>query len=259
MTRLDDQSSPDPWLHEKSEKEKMKEEIREKVMDEIKDKKRKRRIIGCSLIFMAVCLLFGFIGTGVAKSGLYEVPVLSKFFSSKATPQKLIVLTPEELRDSEIDITQKLKNQVEPKIEPGATGQKVAVSLKFTEREMTAFLKSLESSGESPLRNSQVVVTPDEIEVFGELYTPNKTYLTVSFRPEIWENELTISLKKFKIGSLSLPVSWGNFLANKFLESQMKSSEEAIRKIGKLEKISLGAGELSIDGLVDVLILMQQK
>lgn len=259
MTRLDDQSSPDPWLREKSEKEKMKEEIREKVMDEMKGKKRKKRIACCSLVFVAALLLFGLAGASLAKSGLWKVPVLSKIFSSKAAPQKLIVLSPEESQDSEIDITQKLKSQVEPKIEPGATGQKVSVSLKFTERELTAFLRSLESSGESPLRNSQIVVTPDEIEIFGELYAPNKTYLTVSFRPEISDSELKITLKKFRIGSLNLPVSWGSFLADKFLKSQMKSAEEAIRKIGKLEKISLGAGELSVDGLVDVLILMQQK
>jgi len=258
MTRLDDPSSFDPWLREKSEKEKMKEEIRTGVMDEMKKKKRKKTIACCSLGVIAVLLFLGLIFSLVAKSGLLEIPVFSKIFTKTASPQKVVNVTPEEIKSFETDIAEKLKTQVEPKIEPGATGQKVEVSLKFTEKELTAFLRSLESSEESPLRNAQAVITPEKIEIFGEITAPNKTYLTLAFRPEIKDNELKITLKKIKLGTLSLPTSWGNFLAEKFLNKELQSTQNAIRKVGKLESISLGQGELTAHGLVDVLIFTEQ-
>jgi hypothetical protein len=258
MPRLDDQPSFDPWLREKSEKEKMKEEIRAGVMGEMKKKKRKKTIACCSLGVIAALLFFGAIFSLVAKSGLFEIPVFSKIFTKTAAPQRVVSVTNEEIENFETGISEKLKTQVEPKIEPGATGQKVEVSLKFTEKELTGFLRSIESSNESPFRNSQVVVTPEEIEIFGEITAPNKTYLTVAFRPEIKDNELEITLKKIRLGTLSLPTSWGNFLVGKFLDKELQSAQNAIRKVGRLESISLGQGELTARGLVDVLIFTEQ-
>ena len=42
MTRLNDQSSSDPWIQEKDKEEKLKKEIREEVIKDLKRKKRKK-------------------------------------------------------------------------------------------------------------------------------------------------------------------------------------------------------------------------
>ncbi len=259
MSRLDEQPSYDPWLREKSEKEKMKEEIRAGVMSEMKNKKKNKKIACCSLIFAAVFLFLSLTAVGIAKSGVLEIPVFSKIFTKKSTPERIVNVTPGEAKSFESDIAQKLKAQVEPKIEPGATGQKVDVTLVFTEKELTAFLRSLELSENSPLKNSQAVVTPEGIEVFGEVNMPNQTYLTIFFKPEVADGGLKITLKKIKLGTLSLPASWGNFLAQKFLSREIQDAEGAIRKIGELKSLSMSNGELTADGLVDVLVFTQQN
>lgn len=258
MASFDESPSFDPWLQQKSKEDKMKEEIRAGVMEEMDRKKKKKRVACCSLIAAAVILFLCLLAAGTAKSGIIDVPVFSKIFSKKPSPQRIVEVTPEEVKNFETDITQKLKEQVEPKVEPGKTGQKVDVSLKFTEKELTAFLRSLELTDDLPLKHAQAVITPDAIEIFGEISAPSQTYLTLSFKPNLIDNSLQITLKKIKIGTMPLPTAWGNFLAEKFLSPQIQNAQDSIRKVGELESISLAQGELTVRGLVDVLIFTQQ-
>lgn len=257
MSRIDDPGSFDPWLKEKSEKEKLKEEVRAGVMKEIKQRKR-NKTLACSLIIVVLIILISsLIAAALAKSGLVEVPLFSKIFSNRAVPQKVVTLTPEELKNFETDITEKLKTQVKPQIKPGATEQQVDVTLEFTEKELTAIAKSLETSGNSPLKNSQVSVTPEAIEIFGEIDNLRSTTIAVAFRPEITDSELKINLEKVTLGTLSLPMFWGEFFAEKYLNQQIDAAGENIRKMGQLKEITLEDGKLKVRGLVDVLVLMQ--
>lgn len=257
MTRLNE-TSPDPWLEQKSKEEKLKEEIREEVITEMKRKKRRKTLTCCFLELLSVVLVLSLIATAVAKTGLVKVPLFSKIFYKTSAPQKVVTVTSEEIKNFETDITEKLKSQVKSQIKPGAPSQKVEVNFEFTEKELTSFLKNLEAQKTSPLGNAQVSVTKEAIEIFGEMEEPSKTSLTVAFKPEIKDDKLIIVLKKIKLGALPLPSSLGNFLVDKFLSSQLRAAGEAISKTGKLESIALEEGKIVLKGLVDVIVFTQE-
>jgi hypothetical protein len=257
MTRLDE-NSPDPWLPEKSKEEKLKEEIREEVVKELKSKKRKKALTCCALEFILVLLILSLLAAAIAKTGLVVIPGFSKIFYKTPSPQKIVSITPEEIKNFEVDLTQKLKNQVESQIQPGVAGQKIEVTLEFTEKELTAFLRALENQGTSPLKNSQISITQESIEIFGEIETPSKTFLTVAMKPDILNDKLKITLQKIKIGTLPIPLAFGNFIIDKFLNNQLRAAEESIGKAGKLESIILEDGKVVLRGLVDVLVFTQE-
>lgn len=257
MTRLDE-NSPDPWLQEKSKEAKMKEEIREEVIKELKRKKRRKTLTCCMLELFLVILVFSLIATAIAKTGFFKIPIFSKLFYKTPSPQKIINITPEEIKNFEIDLTKKLKSQVESQIQPGVSGQKIEVALEFTEKELTAFLRTLEMQGTSPIKNAQVAITNETIEIFGEITEPSKTFLTVALKPSVENDKLKITLQKTKIGALSIPPSLGNFIIDKFLSSQLQAVEEAIGKAGKLESINFKDGKVILHGLIDILVFTQE-
>ena len=246
--------SSGPWIREKSEKEKLKEEIRGELIAETKRKKRKKIFACCLLELAAIIFIFGGATIAIAKTGVVTIPLFSKIFYQPPTPQRIVTVTPEETNTFEKEITGKFEQQVKSQIKPGVTGQKIEVNFELTEKDLTAFLKSAELSSGSPLRNVQASVTPEAIEIFGQLEELNRTFLTVALKPEVSENNLKIKITKIRLGTLSLPAVLGNFLVEKFLDNQIKSAEDALAKIGKLENIILSDGKVTIRGIVDVLV-----
>lgn len=259
MARLDESTSFDPWLEEKSKEEKMREEIREEVVSNVKRRKRKKFLTCCLLIVLAVIFVLVSAAVALAKTGLVDVPVFSKIFYKTPAPQRVVTVTPEEIANFNLNATKKLENEVKPRISPGVTGQKIEVSLEFTEKELTAFLRSLETNGESPLLNSQISITPESLEIFGEINKSTKTYITIGLKPEIQDGNLKITIQKIRIGTLPIPAVFGNFLVEKFLSEQLRKTEEAISKVGELKSVVLGEGKITLMGLVDVLVFSQQN
>ncbi len=257
MTRLDEPTSSDPWIKEKDEKEKLKEEIREEVVGKIKKKKRKKFFTCCLLELLFLILILGLVTTAIAKTGLVDVPVFSKIFYKLPVPQRVVTVTPEEIKNFSADVTKKLEQEVASQIKPGVTGQKVEISLEFTEKELTALLQNLTTNGDSPFKNSQISVTPEGLEIFGEINEPKKTYLTVNLKPEIRDGDLKIKIKKIKIGTLPLPAIFGNFLVEKFLNAQLNEIRDEIGKAGELKNISLDEGKITLRGLADILVFTE--
>jgi len=260
MTRLDEQTSPDPWLREKSEKEKLKEEIRDGVLKEMQRKKRGKILTCCILVLLLTIFFSSLIAAAIAKTGLVDVPIFSKILSKTPAPRRIVTVTPGETENFETAVTQKLKSQVEPRIKPNGTGQKIPVRLEFTEKELTLFLKDIEAQQEEPfMKNAQITVAEDAIEIFGEMQQPKKIFLTLGLRPELKNGDLTVALTKIKLGTLSLPVSLSNFWVNKFLNDKLKTVGETISKVGKIENISLEDGKIVLQGLVDILVFTKNQ
>lgn len=256
MTRLDAPQSG-PWIEEKDEKEKLKEEIREEVVAGMKKKRHKKFLTCCLLELLFVLLILVLIATAVAKTGLVEIPVFSKIFSKVSSPQRVVTITPEEIKNFDTDITKKLEQEVKSAIVPGRTDQEVEISLEFTEKELTVLLQTLGSNGNLPLLNPQISITPEGLEIFGEISEPKKMYLTINIKPEIRDNNLEIKIKKIKIGTLSLPAIFGNFLVERILKTQLDEVRDEISKIGKLENINLEDGKITLRGLVDILVFTE--
>lgn len=259
MTRIEEQPSFDPWLKKKSEQEKLKEEIRTEILKEMKKKKRRKFLTCCFLELTTILVLLSLVLIVLAKTGLVQIPFFSKFFFKKSIPQRIVTVTQDEIANFEANFTEKLKQQVMLKVQPGITGQKVEVNLELTENDLTAFIKNLEMNNKLPLKNSQASVTPEAIEIFGEIIEPQETSLIIAIKPELQDNNLKINFKKIKLGNLSIPIYFGSSLMNKFLTQQLREIEEAISRVGKLENISLTNKKIILKGQVDVLVFTQNQ
>jgi hypothetical protein len=244
------------WLPEKSEKEKLKEEIRGEVIKELKKKKR-RRTLGCCLIEILSLLIVLFLGvTALAETGLFKIPFFSNFYTPPQ-PIREVVLG-EEVKEIDRIIEQKIKKQIEEKMKPGITDQEIEIELIFSENELTAFLEKSIKSGLIPLEFAQIAITPREAEFFGKLKEPLKAILTVRVKPEFKDNQLTLKFTKFKLGNLPLPAFVGNFLFEKFMNEQLNWLLKTIAK-GKIKNIELENEKLKIREVVNVMILYQQS
>jgi uncharacterized protein YpmS len=258
MSRQDqDLSSSDPWQREKNEKEKLKEELREEVLKEIKRKKR-RKTLSCCLLELSALLLILFLGfAAVAKAGLVEIPFFSKVFYKPPEPSRIVTVLPGEIKNLEKIFEDKIKTQVEEKMIPGKETQKVDVELEFTEKELTAAMLDGINSGFLPFSTAQIAVTSKEIEIFGQL-SGSKIFFTISFKPEIENDQLVIKLTKFKLGNLPLPSSLANLLVEKILKDKMQQINEFVGKGGKLQEIRLEEGKVIIRGTIDIMIFLQK-
>jgi len=249
--------SPDPWIEKVDQKEKLKEEIRGEVVSEMKKKKHKKFFTCCLLELIIVILILGGITAMVAKTGLVEIPVFSKLFYSAPSPEKIVSTNSAEGKNFEDILGQKLEQQIESGKKSETDSQKVEVALEFTEEELTGFLKDMEAAENYPFSDSQVSISADGIEIFGQLKELNKTFLTVVLKPEVTDNNLKISFTKIKVGNLSLPDALGNFLVDSLLKDQIKSAQETISQNGKLESIDFSDGKIVFRGLVDPSALIE--
>ncbi len=247
MTRIEDPSS-DPWIKEIDEKEKLKDEIRGEVIKEIKNKKRKKFFTCCFFELLFTILILGGLAAAVAKTGVITIPVFSKLFYDKPAPQRIVSINPGETKSFEEKIAEKIGQL---KFKTPAAGENPEVALEFTEEELTGFIKSMEAAENSPFTDSQVSVSPEGIEIFGELKDLNRAFLTIALKPEVINNNFKISFQKIKLGNLSLPASLGNFLADKLLKDQIDSAEKSVAEFGKLESIELFDGKIIFRGQLD--------
>ncbi|MFA5413785.1 MAG: hypothetical protein WC348_04620 [Patescibacteria group bacterium] len=245
MSLTTNQSSS-PWIQKVDEKEKLKDEIRGEVISEMKNKKRRKFFTCCFLKLLIVVLILGGITAVIAKTGLVDIPVFSKLFYKTPSPERMVSVNPDEEKKFEDVLAQKLEEQIGSKAE----GQQ-EVALEFNEEELTSFIKSLESTNDYPFTNAQVSVTPEAIEIFGQLKDLNQTFLTVALKPEITDGNLKITFEKIKIGNLSLPAVLGNLLVNRLLKDQISSAEDVISKNGTLESIDLLDGKIIFHGEIN--------
>ncbi|MBU1146598.1 hypothetical protein KKD80_03575 [Patescibacteria group bacterium] len=243
----------DPWIEKVDQEKKLKDEIREEVISEIKEKKRKKLFTCCLLELLFVILVLGGIVTAIAKTGLIDIPVFSKLFYEAPTPDREVSTTPGEEKKFEDILAEKIKQQIKVG-EKSDTGQ-LNIALNFTEEELTGFLKAAEINEDYPFSNSQISISSDGVEIFGQLKEFNQTFLTATLKPEVVGEELKISFTKISIGNLSLPPAIGNFFINKFLKDQLDSIKELISKNGKLENIELSPGKLIFYGTLSAATL----
>ncbi len=239
----------DPWMEKVDEKEKLKRELREEVVSEIKKKKRGKFFGCCFLKFFIIVLILAASIALLAKTGLFDIPVFSKIFYQAPAPEREVAANTAEEKSFENLLAQKLDQELRSGKNLAAGGE-IPVTLEFTEEELTGFLKTAETGEDYPFTEAQISITPQAIEIFGQLKEFNQTFLTVALRPEIKNGELEIIFQKIRIGNLSLPPAIGNFLTDKLLKDQLDSVKKLISENGNLENIELTEGKIIFQGEV---------
>ena len=133
--------------------------------DELEASKRKKsclsfRNCGCALfVFVFICFLAG--AALFAASGLARVPVFSDLFYR--TPQPTRFVEPV----GSLSFNKFIQDQIKlSQVIPDAAG---AVSVAITEGQITSMLQSPGADGKVFLKQGQISIDPDSMEIFGQL------------------------------------------------------------------------------------------
>lgn len=233
-------------------KELLRREIKQEVKkeffrSELKGKFRKFfKKIGCLLFVLLVLAGLATVGAAAAaKTGLWEIPVISKMFYEQPKPVREVAVN-----KSVVQIVADLGWRA---AEEMLSSQSPKLVIPLTEEELTALAR--ESFASSSLLRSrinvdtlQLAVNPGEIEFFSQLFWPRQTHLTVGFVPLIEEGKIEVELTRWHLGSLKMPLSMGNWILNKFLTSRFDQMMSSILQKVKVEEISLSQGEIIFKG-----------
>jgi len=250
MSRIDDDDSRSPWLTVKDEREKLKDEIRHELVLEEKSKKRKKLLLSCGAELLFVLVILGFLATGIAKTGLVDIPIFTKIFYHLPVPQKIVSILPSE--NPQIDFEKKLEEQTLKQIKQNNDADTLEFDIAIGEKELTSLLK--EKLVFDP-KDSQISIVAKQVELFGKINSSKKIYLTFGFLPKIDGNKIKIETTNLKIGTLPLPRFIGNIIVKIVLNNQINIINETIGKAGTIKSIDLfDNGELKIKSAVDAVM-----
>lgn len=202
---------------------------------------RFRLRLTCLILFLFVLFSFSLLALAVvAKTGIKEIPLLSKLFYQIPQPTKTIKITPEDI----VVFGRGLETKAEGEL----------TFLAISEKELTFMLKKILTEGDNAYfsDNLQAVIADEQIEIFGLLLKPVKINVTLKIKPEIKENHLNFKIKEVKLGNLSLPPTMAEGLKNIFFADKLKGLNENIKNFGEIEKLEFFPGKLTIFGKLNL-------
>ena len=200
-------------------REKMKKEIIKEVRH---DEKRRKAIncLGCLFLklifFLVVALLVAF---GVAKTGLYEIPVLTNWLYHPGEPIRVV----QPLIGS--DGEQVMRNAM-ARAEYNAAVNLFSVNL--TEQELTTLVveAAAKQGGESgfEIKLVQMTVSEEGIELFAVSPRSERDVTIKSLiRPVVTEGKMLLDVRTLEIGALSIPGSFVS-LVSKIVSGQLSDA-----------------------------------
>lgn len=167
-------------------------------------------------LFLIGFLLIGTAGWMLARTGLFEVPVLSGLaYRTVPTPSRVVATSP----DDNTSLDAKLA-AAQAAIDP-ATG---LAELSLSEAEFNSLMR--ESNPDLNL-----AFTGDTIELFTPLKMEKATlYLTLELAPTVENGHLRINLTRAKIGRLGLPAGLFNW-AGRVFQSRLVDTNDFVKQI----------------------------
>jgi len=166
----------------------------------------------CFLILVVILLFFLITSVAVlARTGIAEIPFFSAIFYQTPKPTRVI-----EIEDSG-EMAQKSPN-ITLNLEKGL------VNFELTEQDLTFILRqSLTGQKDSYFaQNLQLVITNQQIELFGLLLRPVSANLTLNIKPFLTAGKLSYAVVGAKIGDLSVPAGLANWVLDKFIKDKDK-------------------------------------
>lgn len=219
------------------------ESIKKEIKQEIRREERRRRLIGCGGLLLVVLLLIGvpalYVASLLAKTGFYDVPVLSKSLYKPSEPERTVVPLYGSKPD---DIYRVLGTKV--RYEPQTSQATFPVS----ESEITTIVQHSVAAAPPntlpfPVRTVQVAIDPDKIEIYAISPQKNRdATVRIRFRPSVKGGELRADVQEIAIGSLVLPKKIGEMLFAAFGALVTDSVSTAVANVGRLVNIELDQG-----------------
>ncbi|MFA5022485.1 MAG: hypothetical protein WC508_05410 [Patescibacteria group bacterium] len=209
-----------------------------KKLDEPRLGKKRNRLgkkSDCCLFLLVGLVVFGVLGAVVlAKTGIAQVPVLSKFLYRVPQPIRVVDIG---------DI-----NTFKPTgFKAGIAKSENLVYMYIPEKELT-YLAKTKLTGKPDsffASNLQTVIENQQVEVFGLLIKPFKANLTAKLKLYISNGNPGFKITQFKIGNLSIPSGTANFIAHRLVDlNKLKTSKSGVSWAQMKDKIKIQNFEL---------------
>lgn len=188
-------------------------------------------IIGALILFSAVAAF------AIAKSGLVQIPLFSRFYN-EPIPIRLVQADPLDWDDFRVGLASEIYEQRER--------QEQGYAVQLSEQELSGLIKS---EAEKGLRGQawtidliQVAVTPDYMELYMKLVRSKMGNLDmlIRFRPIVdSKGNLHFEVLETRVGDYKLPVSWGMALASNIFARDLGAWEIHIGSENVIQSVSL--------------------
>ncbi len=244
MTRIEDK---------KNQVEELEGEV-DKLKKRLK-RKRNKKLLSCSsclvFAFLVFLILSFFAAYVLAKSGLKDIYFLTDKFYQKPEPSYLVEII--ELPEEQKDILSFLKAEL---VKKASNQQKLAdfkVNLELSDAQLTAIIRDKIQQNQDlnkKIDYIQLAVLPDNLELFLKTKEPKDLFITLDVLPVFENGEINLEIINFKLGDLQLPKFIGNITFAYFTEKGLNNILSLLERYGRIEKINLYQGLLSVEILI---------
>ena len=202
---------------------------------------------GCLGIFLMVFLvLFGAISITLARTGMVNIPVLSKALYKETKPTREIVLPSREVETlGQQDLSSFLqKNNISKNSLPDM--------VTITEQEATFFLNTALSQNQEnenfKVKKAQLVFLDSKVEIYADLEKPINSPIVALVEPVITKDSIDIKIDEFKLGSFSVPSFLINKVIGDILDQKIDQLQNEVSSLPfKYIKISQGILEVGLN------------
>ncbi|MBU1164172.1 hypothetical protein KKA15_01245 [Patescibacteria group bacterium] len=205
---------------------------------ERRERKWKRnRISTCCFGYMIIAIVLAILTLAMfAKTGLFEIPVFTKYFYQQPQPTRVVVPTDSDTIEN--IITQNFA---------GLTPSK-ELNFVLTEGQLTTMLNEpIAANDDSSIDQLQAVITTKNIEIFGHLNEPVDAYLTLGVVPIAKDGLFDFDVTNIALGNMPIPTILANFIIDNVLRSQIEEYNKTITEFGNITSIALEETKLNIN------------
>lgn len=198
---------------------------------------KKRPLFGCFNCFLVLIIVVvavgGWLASLAAKSGLAQLPVFNGVFYQLPEPIHWVKAGN---AAGALDLQKLAADPTKP--------------LVISEEELTAWFREgvVNANFEKyhiKIESGQLAVDPLQVELFAKISQPFAGYLTLAFAPQLRNQKLYLAAKNLKIGNLSLPTGWGQFLLDRTYNGTLASVQGSLPFA--IKNISLRQGSALIE------------
>jgi hypothetical protein len=239
--------------------ENLKKEVRKQVEVDLKKRARRKKLLKCgSCLFLLVIVIGGLFLAGavlLAKSGLYDIPMISSWAFQE--PEPIHEVVGEENLDAD-DLLYSMQSEINDLIESQSPGQLQVseASITLDEAAITAYLKevvepSLNESG-FQVRDFQLAVEPEVIEIYTEMTRQEMLfYISILAKPKIVNDNLGLEIERARLGNLAIPTSIIRLFFGPLIESVLKAFKIPTVGFVSLQDIELMYGKVKLIGAIE--------
>lgn len=137
------------------------------------------------------------------------------------------------------------KNNFYEKLKPDSTDENFEITV--TSEELTAITAEGISGKNFIIKNIQVMIGKDGVDIFGTLTKPLSSQIKITTIPKVENGKIKFEIQKFTAGKLTLPKLINNEVADALNKAMDRNFQELYQNY-EVQEISLFDGKMIISG-----------